>query len=61
LKLVFQKSYRNFKNGKLEIREGKTDKLQYREINQNVSSYVKDYAIENKLSPTDKIFRTSGQ
>lgn len=46
----------NFRNGKLEIKEDKTDKLQYRDINGNVSGYVKDYAIENKLSQTDKLF-----
>ena len=37
----------NFKNGKLETREDKTDKLQYRDINRNVFDYIKDYAIEN--------------
>ena len=46
----------NFKNGKLEQREDKTGKLQYREINRNVFDYVKDYAIENKLSQTGKLF-----
>jgi len=46
----------NFKNGKLETREDKTDKLQYRDINRNVFDYVKDYAIENKLSLTSKLF-----
>lgn len=46
----------NFKNGKLEIKEDKTDKLQYREINRNVFDYIKDYAIENKLSQTGKLF-----
>lgn len=46
----------NFRNGKLEIREDKTDKLQYREINNNVYNYIKDYAIDNKLSQTDKLF-----
>ena len=47
----------NFRNGKLETREEKTDKLQYREINRNVFDYIKDYAIETSLSPTDKLFR----
>ena len=47
----------NFRNGKLETREEKTDKLQYREINRNVFDYIKDYAIETSLSPTDKIFK----
>ena len=46
----------NFCNGKLETREYKTGKLQYRDINHNVFDYIKDYAIENKLSQTDKLF-----
>ena len=46
----------SFKNGKLEIREDKTEKLQYREINRNVFDHIKDYAIEKKLSQTDKLF-----
>ena len=47
----------NFRNGKLEIREDKTDKLQYRDINPNVFNYIKDYAIDNKLAQTDKLFK----
>jgi integrase len=47
----------SFKNGKLEIREDKTDKLQYREINANVYNYIKDYAIDNTLAQTDKLFK----
>ena len=47
----------NFRNGKLEIREDKTNKLQYREINKNVYDYVKDYAIENTLSRKDNLFK----
>ncbi|MCL2083296.1 MAG: tyrosine-type recombinase/integrase [Oscillospiraceae bacterium] len=46
----------NFKNGKLEIKEDKTDKLQYRDINPKVSESIKDYAIEHKLSPDAKLF-----
>ena len=47
----------NFRNGKLETREEKTDKLQYREINRDVFDHIKDYAIETSLSPTDKLFK----
>lgn len=47
----------NFKNGKMETKEEKTEKLQYRDINPNVYNYIKDYAIDNKLSQTDKLFR----
>ena len=46
----------NFKNGKLETKEKKTGKLQYREINRDVFDLIKDYAIENKLSNDDKLF-----
>jgi len=52
----------NFRNGKLEIKEEKTDKLQYREINKYVYDYIKDYAIENnaysgaKLTLNARIF-----
>lgn len=46
----------SFRNGKMEIVEDKTDKLQYREINSNVYNHIKDYALDNKLSPSDKLF-----
>lgn len=46
----------NFRNGKLEIRESKTSKLQYREINSNIVTKIMQYAIENKLGSTDKLF-----
>jgi len=41
----------NFRDGKLEIHEEKTGKLQYRDINRGVYDYVRDYAIENQLPP----------
>jgi integrase len=47
---------RNFKNGKLEIREDKTDKLQYRDINSNVISVIYQYAIRNSIKEDDKLF-----
>ena len=46
----------NFRNGKLEMREDKTGKLQYRDINRVVYDYVRDYAIENQLPQTAKLF-----
>ena len=49
----------NFRNGKLEIHEEKTDKLQYRDINRGVYDYVRDFAIENQLPPTAKLFNIS--
>jgi integrase len=53
---VLELRVNNFKNGKLETKEDKTDKLQYRDINRNVFDYIKDYAIEGKLAQTDKLF-----
>ena len=46
----------NFRNGKLETVETKTGKLQYRNINPAVSETIKDYAINNGLQATDKLF-----
>jgi len=46
----------NFRDGKLEIHEEKTGKLQYRDIHRGVYDYVRDYAIENQLPPTAKLF-----
>lgn len=45
----------NFKNGKLEIKEKKTGKLQYRNINPNVMQIILEYAIENKLNKDHKL------
>ena len=47
----------NFKNGKLEIREDKTEKLQYRDINPAITQAVLEYALENKLDKEDKLFK----
>lgn len=49
----------NFRNGKLEQKEEKTDKLQYRDINPAISERVKDYALSKGLKPTDKLFDIS--
>jgi len=46
----------SFRSGKLELREKKTDKLQYRDINPDVYNYVMDYIIDKGLSKTDKLF-----
>ncbi|HFD2054558.1 TPA: tyrosine-type recombinase/integrase [Clostridium perfringens] len=56
---VLELKVNSFKNGKLEIREDKTDKLQYRDVNANVVNTVMQYAIDNKLSNTDKLFKLS--
>ena len=46
----------SFKGDKLEVREDKTDKLQYRAINPTITNLVKDYAIDNNLSKKDNLF-----
>lgn len=46
----------NFKNGKLEIKEQKTDKLQYRNINASVVGAIYQYAMTKGLSSNDKLF-----
>jgi integrase len=46
----------SFKNGKLEQREKKTGKLQWRDINQAVFGVVYDFAIEKKLGKDDLLF-----
>jgi len=46
----------NFKNGKLEIIEKKTGKLQYRDINSTVISAVYQYAVENNIRQNQKLF-----
>lgn len=53
---VLDLKLKNFKNGKLEIREDKTDKLQYREINSSIINAVYNYAIENNLKQDDNLF-----
>lgn len=52
-------SNNNFKNGKLEITEKKTGKLQYRNVNSTIYNYVKEYVIENNLKPNDKLIKVS--
>lgn len=53
---VLELKVSSFKGDKLEIREDKTDKLQYRAINPNITNLVKDYAIDNNLGKQDKLF-----
>ena len=49
----------SIRNGKLETIEEKTGRIQSREINPAVVGFVKDYAIEKALSPTDRLFEIS--
>ena len=53
---VLELKVSSFKNGKLQIREDKTNKLQYREVNTSVINAIMQYALETKLNNTDKLF-----
>ena len=46
----------NFRNGKLEQKEEKTGKLQYRDINPVVYASVLEFARAENLSPTAQLF-----
>ena len=46
----------NFRNGKLEMMEKKTKKIQYRDVNPAVIDLVKDYALKEGLTPEAQIF-----
>ena len=46
----------SFKGNKLQIREDKTDKLQYREINPAITNIVMEYALENNIKKNDDLF-----
>lgn len=46
----------SFKGNKLEVREDKTDKLQYREINPAITNMIMEYALENNIKKDDKLF-----
>lgn len=53
---ILELKLNQFKNGKLEIVEGKTKKLQYREINQQVLQSIYNYAIDNSIKKDNKLF-----
>ena len=46
----------SFKGNKLEVREEKTDKLQYRKVNPALTNMVMEYALENNIKKDDKLF-----
>lgn len=46
----------NFKNGKLEIKEDKTNKLQYRDIDVSIIQAIYNYALDNNIKQNDKLF-----
>ncbi len=53
---VLDLEVRNFRGNKLITKEKKTKKVQYRDINMEVSERVKDYALESGIKPGDKLF-----
>ncbi|NFA43452.1 integrase [Clostridium botulinum] len=46
---------KHFQKNKLEILEKKTNKLQYREIDPQITEYIRDYALEHNLGLNDNI------
>ena len=51
----------SFKGNKLQIREDKTDKLQYREINPAITNMVMEYALENNIKKCDDLFKITAR
>lgn len=47
----------SFKNGKLEIREKKTDKLQYRDVHPDVHNGILEYAVTYGIGKDEKLFK----
>ena len=54
---VLELKINNFKNNKLEIREDKTNKLQYRNVNVNIVNSIMQYALNNNIKADDKLFK----
>jgi len=46
----------SIRNGRLETIEEKSGRIQFREVNPAAVGFIKDYAIEQMLSPTDRLF-----
>ncbi len=46
---------KHFQKNKLEILEKKTNKLQYREIDPQITEYIRDYALEHNLGLNDNL------
>ena len=51
----------SFKGNKLQIREDKTDKLQYREINPAITNMIMEYALENNIKKSDDLFKITAR
>ncbi len=56
---VMKLKVKNFKGNKIEVREKKTGKLQYRSINPNIVNLVMEYAMDNGIRKDDYIFTIS--
>lgn len=50
---VVKLKVKDFQHNRLELREKKTNNLQYREIDEKISAFIKDYALEHGLSIND--------
>ena len=51
----------SFKGNKLEIREDKTDKLQYRDIDPDITNIIMRHALENNLKKIDSLFKITAR
>lgn len=49
----------NFNNGMIEIKEKKTNKLQYRKVSTELYNYILQYCIQNNIKSTDFIIQTT--
>ncbi|MVX63736.1 tyrosine-type recombinase/integrase [Clostridium chromiireducens] len=52
---ILKLKVKHFQKNTLEILEKKTNKLQYREINPEISEYIRDYALEHTLGLNDNL------
>lgn len=50
---ILKLKVKHFQKNKLELHEKKTNKLQYREMDPEISLYIKDYALQNGLQMED--------
>ena len=51
----------NIKNGRIEIREKKTNKLQWRKINPSLINIINDYAIDNSIGRNDYLINCTAR
>lgn len=58
---ILRLKVKNFKKNRLELLEKKTNKLQYREIDPQVSEYIRDYALSNNLGLDDYLINVKAR